>query len=418
MPRSTQSPSPARSPWAWAAAGAGPQRWLAVGPDGAAIGVRRDRCVAMRAFRVGSKRPALQANAILAALQADVAAGWVAAGWVSYELGAATEGIPRLCLKGGVADAVWWLSSPDAVEAVPLAPLPAAAQSLSVARLFGKRGPAFCAQAAEIVRRIAHGEVYQANLTVAASMPWRGAVDAEATVAALMAAQPVPLAIAIAGQSLVGRPPLLVAAGSMERFVRANDDSVSMRPIKGTIARGQSEGADQAARETLFGLPKERAENTMIVDMARNDLQRVCHPGSVQVTALCEAVRYATLWHLESEVCGNLQTVDRAALLRATLPPASVTGCPKVAAMHVIAELEQRKRGPYCGALFIAHPDHGFDSAVAIRSLVFQGGRVQLSVGAGIVADSDPAAEWRETCLKAQSGLTTLAILRQSHGTD
>jgi anthranilate/para-aminobenzoate synthase component I len=162
----------------------------------------------------------------------------------------------------------------------------------------------------------------------------------------------------------------------------------------------------------LLASAKERAENTMIVDMVRNDLSRVCAPGSVAVPHLLDCEPYTTLWHLESEVHGRMVGGARHGdLLSAILPPASVTGCPKVAAMGFIAGAEARRRGPYCGAMGLALAGGRADWSVGIRQLNVVDGRVQLSVGSGIVADSVAEREWAETCLKAAGGLLWLRRL-------
>ncbi len=407
-------------PWAWVAAGLGAHRWsILAGPGevASAVGVHQQDAVAQRVRSLRRRHGRADAEALLADLQADVAAGWVVAGWLGYEVGAALEGLPLGGEERNVPDAMWWLCAPQAVHPVALRPLFAGAAPVATPPGLARQSRRYQAQVDTIVGRIADGEVYQVNLTAATSLRHPVAVDARAAVTALMAAQPVPMAIAIGGADHQGRRGELVAAGSMEQFLRVAGDTVTTRPIKGTAPRGRSPALDGMARDALAASAKERAENTMIVDMARNDLQRACLSGSVHVEVLCQPAPYATLWHLESQVRGQLRSASVADLLRATLPPASVTGCPKVQAMHVVAQLERRRRGPYCGTLFVAHPKHGIDFAVAIRTLVFARGRVQISAGAGIVADSQPDQEWRETCLKAQSGLQALQLLRvQGHG--
>ena len=213
----------------------------------------------------------------------------------------------------------------------------------------------------------------------------------------------------------IGVKTVSVFPGNRDRELPAVQGAhVASRPIKGTTQRHAEPSADARAATTLAQTVKERAENTMIVDMVRNDLQRACAWQSVQVAALCEPTPYATLWHLESEVHGRLrQPDDRDALLQATLPPASVTGCPKIQATQVIGRLEQRWRGPYCGALGVDLPELGLDLAVGIRQVWLEAGRATLQVGAGIVAQSEPEREWQELCIKAQSALRLLATLQE-----
>ena len=184
-----------------------------------------------------------------------------------------------------------------------------------------------------------------------------------------------------------------IASLSPELFLERRGRHVRTAPIKGTRpATGRAE---------LEASAKDRAENTMIVDLMRNDLGRVCVPGSVRVTALAEAQAHTGVWHLVSEVEGRLRDgAGNGALLRATFPPGSVTGAPKVAAMNVIAELESSARGAYTGAIGFAGPA-GLELSVAIRTFEVRGSRIRLGVGGGVVADSDPAAEAEELAVKA-----------------
>jgi para-aminobenzoate synthetase component I len=167
---------------------------------------------------------------------------------------------------------------------------------------------------------------------------------------------------------------------------------VETRPIKGTAADP----------EALRRSAKDRAENVMIVDLARNDLGRVCLYGSVEVPTLCGLEPHPGLYHLVSTVRGTLRPgVGAGALLRATFPPASITGAPKPRVLRAIEDLEPCRRGVYCGAVgWFDTGEQALDLNVAIRTFVVTAGRTHLGVGAGIVADSDPAGEWRETELK------------------
>ncbi|HEX5909916.1 MAG TPA: chorismate-binding protein, partial [Thermoleophilaceae bacterium] len=186
-----------------------------------------------------------------------------------------------------------------------------------------------------------------------------------------------------------------VASLSPELFLERRGRRVRTAPIKGTRPRS----ADAAELE---GSAKDRAENTMIVDLMRNDLGRVCEPGSVTVDALARARPHAGVWHLVSEVSGDLRAdAGDADLLRACVPPGSVTGAPKIAAQNVIAEVESTGREAYTGAIGFASPAAGLELSVAIRTFEFSGPRAWLGVGGGVVADSDPAAEARECAVKA-----------------
>lgn len=203
-----------------------------------------------------------------------------------------------------------------------------------------------------------------------------------------------------------------IASASPERFLNVDaDGAVATCPIKGTRPRGRSPEEDAALTVELLASPKDRAENLMIVDLLRNDISRVCAAGSVSVPRLCGLESFATVHHLVSEVRGRLRPgrgpVD---LLRAAFPGGSVTGAPKIRAMEIIHELEGARRGPYCGALAWIGFDGAMDSSILIRTLTVARGRVWAQAGGGIVADSDPAAEYEESLVKARALLRTLAL--------
>lgn len=397
--------------WAWAMAGSGPRRWASLGEprDGQpqALAVAAHAVAARRCFRLAESGSKASAQAILAQLDADLQEGWAVAGFWSYELGVALER-PQL-RPGPEGDAEWICFDPKNLQAVELPVLapPSGAVLQPIPADLARQELSYLQAAGEVLQMIHAGEVYQVNLTAEAVLPFSGWSDALMALAAVQAVQPVPFAAVFQGASHQ------LISGSMERFLSVRGHQVCSRPIKGTAPRHAESAIDTANAQVLQQAPKERAENTMIVDMVRNDLQRAAVPGSVQVVKLLEAVGYTTLWHLESEIAAELAVPGALGpLLRATLPPASVTGCPKIQAMHVIDQLEHRRRGPYCGALGIAFPDGSADLAVAIRTLWLDGRAARFGVGAGLVADSVPAAEWAETCLKAQSPLAILALLR------
>jgi para-aminobenzoate synthetase component 1 len=202
---------------------------------------------------------------------------------------------------------------------------------------------------------------------------------------------------------------LVVASASPERFLRLDGRRVETRPIKGTRPRGASEEADRVSAEALLASEKDRAENVMIVDLLRNDISRVCLDGSVEVPALCALESFATVHHLVSTVVGELRPDASAVdLLRATFPGGSITGAPKIRAMEILAELEPVRRGPYCGSIGWIGCDGGMDVNIAIRTLTFRDGEVSFHAGGGIVADSDPRAEYDETLDKARALLAAV----------
>ncbi len=193
-----------------------------------------------------------------------------------------------------------------------------------------------------------------------------------------------------------------ILSASPERFVSVRDGAVETRPIKGTRARIDRPEADLFAGDELRLSEKDRAENVMIVDLLRNDLSRVCTDDSVQVTQLCGVEVFAYVQHLVSTVRGKLAPDQTAVdLLRAVFPGGSITGAPKIRAMEIITELEPTARGAYCGALGYLGFDGVMDTSILIRTITAGRGWWQLPVGGGIVAQSDPAAEYEETWHKA-----------------
>ncbi|MFK7820317.1 MAG: aminodeoxychorismate synthase component I [Planctomycetaceae bacterium] len=200
-----------------------------------------------------------------------------------------------------------------------------------------------------------------------------------------------------------------VLSASPERFVRVENREVETRPIKGTRKRSPGPEADLFTRDELRESRKDRAENVMIVDLLRNDLSRVCEPGSIRVPQLCTVETYETVQHLVSEIRGRLRDgVDVWDLFAASFPGGSITGAPKIRSMEIIAELEPTVRGPYCGSLFYVSCSGHADSNILIRTFTCRNGWVQCPAGGGIVADSDPQSEYEETLHKAEGMLRAL----------
>jgi para-aminobenzoate synthetase component 1 len=200
-----------------------------------------------------------------------------------------------------------------------------------------------------------------------------------------------------------------IVSASPECFLTVRNGGVETRPIKGTRGRSPSPEADLFVGDELAASEKDRAENVMIVDLMRNDLARVCRPDSVHVAQLCRLETYAFVKHLVSVVRGELRP-DQSALdlLKASFPGGSITGAPKVRAMELIAELEPTARGPYCGSLAYLGFDGTMDASILIRTITAGGGWWQLPVGGGIVAQSDPDDEYRETWHKARGMLEAI----------
>jgi len=200
-----------------------------------------------------------------------------------------------------------------------------------------------------------------------------------------------------------------VMSSSPERFVELQHGIASTRPIKGTRKRATNPEANLYTRDELRESEKDQAENVMIVDLLRNDLSRVCEPGSIRVPELCTIEEYATVTHLVSEVTGKLKRGHTFwDLLAATFPGGSITGAPKIRAMEIITELEQVARGPYCGSMFYCGFDGTADSNILIRTMTQRYGMLHAPVGGGVVAQSIPAREYEETWHKAQGMLRAL----------
>ena len=203
-----------------------------------------------------------------------------------------------------------------------------------------------------------------------------------------------------------------VLSASPERFLRLDENGrhVETRPIKGTRPRGLGPMHDAALGRALSESDKDRAENVMIVDLLRNDLSRVCRPGTVRVPELFALEQHPTVHHLVSTVVGELDPgADAIDLLRAAFPGGSITGAPKVRAMEIIAELEPSQRGVYCGAIGYVSTTGALDTSIVIRTYLALRGRVYFQAGGGIVADSDPELEYRETLDKARALIGALA---------
>ena len=201
---------------------------------------------------------------------------------------------------------------------------------------------------------------------------------------------------------------LALVGSSPETLVKAEGRAASLNPIAGTTRPGEGDA------ERLLSSEKDRAEHVMLVDLGRNDLSRVCRPGTVRVARFLEPERFSHVTHLVSEVVGELEPgVSHFELLRACFPAGTVSGAPKVRAMQIISELERYRRGPYAGAVLYALPGEALDACIAIRTIVLADGVALLQAGAGIVADSDPAAEHDE-CLRKLAALETAIELAEA----
>jgi para-aminobenzoate synthetase component I len=256
--------------------------------------------------------------------------------------------------------------------------------------------------AVEAIRRyIVEGDVYQVNMSQRFQAPFTG--DPFDCFSAMYAANPAPFFAYInAGDHHI-------VSTSPERFIQLRDGTVETRPIKGTRPRGKTPAEDEALRLELQESPKEDAELSMIVDLLRNDIGKVCRAGSVRVVEHKRLEAYQNVYHQVSIVKGELDAgLDAVDLLRATFPGGSITGCPKIRAMEVIDELEPVRRHIYTGSIGYIGFDGALDLSIAIRTATFTGGRVVFSVGGGIVIDSEPASEFEETLHKGRTLMNAL----------
>jgi para-aminobenzoate synthetase / 4-amino-4-deoxychorismate lyase len=403
------------------ASGSDPARRLVFGPP------RSE----WRAETLADVRPAL---ARVAEIQA---AGRCVAGFISYEAGPAFDAALRTPPKGNLPYA-WFAAFEGTLNSPPLAPpseLGGRPNASTSPLSFRTSEAEYLRCVARALEHIRAGNIYQVNYTVRAELALR---HAPLTLFRdRLAAVPMPHAAYLDGGDFA------VVSLSPELFLRRRGSVLESRPMKGTAAREPDWRGDEAARRRLAASPKERAENTMIVDLVRNDLGRVCRAGSVTVPEWCVVHRFPTVHQMTSLVRGELREgVTLWEMLAATFPPGSVTGAPKVRAMEIIRDLEPEPRGVYCGTVGVFLPGGDFELNVAIRTVEIRRSQIpnpkseppsvpssewgdadedsrvpppapplkrrgeadsaSLGLGSGIVADADPAAEWRETVLKGR----------------
>ncbi len=244
---------------------------------------------------------------------------------------------------------------------------------------------------------IAAGDIYQVNLAQRFSADWPAGVSSYGLYLALREVSPAPYAAFLK----FGDREIL--SSSPEQFLQMSGRDAVTRPIKGTRPRFADPARDERSASELVSSAKEIAELVMITDLERNDLGQVCEFGSIEVTELARLERFQQVFHLVSTVRGRLRAeVDHLAALEACFPGGSITGAPKRRAMEIIAELENGPRGPYTGAIGYLGANGESQFNIAIRTAVISGGKLAYQVGAGIVADSDPAAEYEETLHKGR----------------
>ena len=314
-------------------------------------------------------------------------------------------------LEGRLAEVRDRLQRPAArtgEESTPRTPTPAVFRS-------GLDRPAFEERVTAVRDAIARGEIYQANLTRRLEAPFDG--DPWPLYRRLRTGDPALFAAYLdIGRAEGSRVPRALLSASPEPFLAVDADGrVTADPIKGTRPRGRSREDDRRLAAELLASAKDRAENVMIVDVLRNDLGRVCVPGSVTVPRLLRLERTAAVQHLVTTVSGRLDAGrDAWDLLHAAFPGGSITGAPKIRAMEILEGLEPVRRGPYTGALGWIGPDGAMATSIVIRTFVADGTRLTLHVGGGITWGSDPADEWDETVAKARGPLGAIGAREET----
>lgn len=256
---------------------------------------------------------------------------------------------------------------------------------------------AYCQLVEKAKQYIESGDIFEVNLSHVFYSELPSECQSLSVYQALRKKNPAPFS------AYMKQDDFFIASASPEQFVSVHEKQITVRPIKGTIAKDPNPTIDQEKQALLINSVKDRAENIMIVDLMRNDLSRVCDPKSVQVAALCRVEQYASLHHLVSVVTGQLsKECDAFDWLRASFPGGSITGAPKIRAMEIIHELEDCARGAYCGSLGYISFNQDVSLSILIRSVIGRGKRMMLQVGGAVVLDSDPQSEYEETLLKAQ----------------
>jgi len=264
-------------------------------------------------------------------------------------------------------------------------------------------GASFRAAVRRAQEHIAAGDIFQVVLARRFRVPFSG--TPLQLYRALRLVNPSPYMV------LLETPDVALAGASPEMLVRKTGSVVATRPIAGTRPRGADPESDRRLGEELLADPKERAEHVMLVDLGRNDVGRVARAGSVRVASFMEVERYSHVMHMVSNVEGELRPgLGGLDALLACFPAGTVSGAPKIRAMQIIDGLEPEARGPYAGAVGYLSYGGDLDTCITIRTLVLRGGETSVTAGAGIVADSDPAAEERETESKAAALLQAVAL--------
>jgi anthranilate synthase component 1 len=262
---------------------------------------------------------------------------------------------------------------------------------------------------------IAAGDIFQ--VVPSQRLSCRTEADPFEIYRALRRLNPSPYMFYFDFANLAGAQPFRLIGASPEMHVRLENGIAALRPIAGTRPRGRTPAEDLAHEQELLADPKELAEHVMLIDLARNDLGRVCEYGSVHVPERMVVERYSHVMHIVSHTEGRLRPdLDAFDLMRATFPAGTVSGAPKIRAMQIITDLEPDSRGPYAGAVGYFGYDGSADTCIALRTLVMRGEQATIQAGAGIVADSDPELEYHETLNKARALAVAIAQAEAANG--
>ena len=265
---------------------------------------------------------------------------------------------------------------------------------------------AFCEAVTDCVEYIRAGDIFQVVPSQRLSV--KTDVDPFEIYRSLRVVNPSPFMF------YVRTPDCVLVGCSPEIMCRVADQTVTVRPLAGTRKRGATEKEDKALEQELLADPKERAEHVMLVDLGRNDVGRVAKFGSIELTEIMVIERYSHVMHISSEVQGTLRDgLDAFDALKACVPAGTVSGAPKVRAMEVIDSIEPHRRGPYSGAVGYIDYRGNMDTCIALRTMVVKNGVVHVQAGCGVVADSDPDAEYEETLSKARALITAIELTAQ-----
>ena len=331
---------------------------------------------------------------VLAQIEEAIAAGATLAGFISYASGQAFEAVKASAapVAGGASKPpLVWMAQFETETAFDIAVSDEPVATPDIEPLISRSR--YETMISSALERIRAGDIYQVNLTFPATLAVPCTEDLYRA-ARQRARAPFGAFVNMGERQILSFSP--------ELFFRLDGEAVQSRPMKGTRPRKADPSTDRAMRDELYGSPKDRAENLMIVDLIRNDLSRVCAAGSVAVSSLFDIEPYPTVWQMTSNVTGTLSPESGVMdILAALFPCGSITGAPKIMASKIIAELEGFDRGVYTGEIGVMN-GRSTVLNVAIRTIDVENGYGCLHVGSGIVADSDPRDEWRECLSKAR----------------